>query len=288
MNIGIISSREYLPMARLMLDSLVESCSESIELYLFHLDLNDKDICMIDVNKSKMSIHPITIDPSCFDGIKVKGHFGLFSYFRLLAPYILPNDMDRIMWLDTDLIIQKDLKDYYYTPFQNNVLIASPSVMNQLGKGLNQDLKEKYLVGDTAVYFNAGVLILNLPEFRRQFSLEYILNIAHEDEKKLQYTDQDILNCLFWDKCLITSQYLYNFSPKDAYYDPKINSESLKDAYIIHYCGKKKPTDFTYPDLGFEEYWYYSKRYNILDYYWTSFMHRIFDLARRVKHALIN
>lgn len=287
MNVGIISSKEYLPLARIMLTSLNKSCSEKIELYVFHLDLEDSDFEFINIDKNKISIHPMKIDPSGFDGITVDGHFGLFSYFRLLAPYVLPENMDRIMWLDTDLIIKKDLKDYYNTDFQGKALIASPSVMNQIGKGLSSYLKNKYSVGDDAVYFNAGVLIFNLARFREKYSLDYILKIAHEDQKELKYIDQDILNCLFWDDCLITSQYKYNFSPKDAYYDKQLNKETLSDAYIIHYCGKKKPTDFTYPDLGFDEYWQYAKRYSKGKYYITAVLHFGFDCLRTLKHKLL-
>lgn len=283
MNIGIISSREYLQMAKLMLKSLLHACSEQIVLYLFHLDLTDDEISIIDIDRFKMVIHPMIIDPLGFEGIQVNGHFGLYSYFRLLAPYILPENIDRIMWLDTDLIIMKDLTSYYYTPFEENVLIASPSVMNQLGKGLSETMKKKYSVGDNAVYFNAGVLILNLSKFREKCTLERILRIAHEDQNELHYIDQDVLNCLFWNDCLITNQYLFNFSPKDAYYDKKINKDSLKNAYLIHYCGEKKPTDFTYPDLGFNEYWKYAKDGNI-HYYYIWILHKIYCMMRNLKH----
>ena len=110
MNIGVISSREHINFAQIMLLSLVENCSEGIDLYLFHTDLKETEYNVLAVNGIK--VHAIKVDASLFDGIKVNGHFGLYSYFRLLAPYILPKDLERILWLDTDLIICKDLTEY--------------------------------------------------------------------------------------------------------------------------------------------------------------------------------
>lgn len=286
MNVGIISSRAYLPMARIMLKSLLSTTDSNVELYLFHIDLQEDDFNYLALNKEKMNIHPILVDASCFEGIEVKGHYGLFSYFRLLAPYILPKEIKRILWLDTDLIIQKDLENYYNSDFNGNALIASPSVMNILGKGLPPELKKKYNVGEST-YFNAGVLLLDLDYIRKSVSLDLMLTIAHEDKELLKYIDQDVLNILFWDKVQISSQYLYNFSPKDAFYDKNINSKTIKDAFILHYCGAKKPTDFTYPDIGFEEYWSIAKIYNPYCYYKTKGMHKVYDILRKFKRLII-
>ena len=175
MNIGIVSSHGYLPMARIMIKSLLLATSCNIELFLFHIDLQEKDFDYLHLDKNRMKIHPILVDSSCFDGIEVKGHYGLFSYFRLLAPYILPKEIKRIMWLDTDLIIQKDIECYYNSDFEGNALIASPSVMNLLGKGLPLELKKKYNVGES-IYFNAGVLLLDLEYIRKKYFFRFYIN----------------------------------------------------------------------------------------------------------------
>ena len=173
MNIGVISSREHINFAQIMLLSLVENCSEGIDLYLFHTDLKETEYNVLAVNGIK--VHAIKVDASLFDGIKVNGHFGLYSYFRLLAPYILPKDLERILWLDTDLIICKDLTEYYHSDFEQACLIASPSYMSIGGGGLCRELIDKYHVGEDYTYFNAGVLVMNLPEMSKATSLESIL-----------------------------------------------------------------------------------------------------------------
>lgn len=283
MNIGIISSREHLSLARVMLTSLIENTSQKIELYLFHKDLNAEEMELIDIFGDKMSLHSVKVDSSLFDGIKVEGHFGIYSYFRLLAPYVLPEDMGRLLFLDTDLIICKDLSEYYNSDFEDKALIASPSNLSMTGGGLNEIIKKKYKVPDDYVYFNAGVLLLNLRHIRDKINLSQILDIAHSEKEYLKYIDQDILNVLFWNDRVLSSQYLYNFAPKDASKDSNINKKSIKTAYIIHYCGDKKPTEASYRDMGFNLYWKYAKKYAYTDYITVSLKHMIYVLGRKIK-----
>ena len=75
MNIGVISSREHINFAQIMLLSLVENCSEGIDLYLFHTDLKETEYNVLAVNGIK--VHAIKVDASLFDGIKVNGRIDL-------------------------------------------------------------------------------------------------------------------------------------------------------------------------------------------------------------------
>lgn len=283
MNVGIISSREHIKFAQIMLLSLVENCSEFIDLYLFHTDLKETEYNVLAVDKAKIKVHAIKVDVLLFDGIKVKGHFGLYSYFRLLAPYILPKELERILWLDTDLIICKDLAEYYYSDFHQACLVASPSYMSIGGGGLCRELIDKYCVGEDYTYFNAGVLIMNLPEMRKTNSLEAILKMVYDDMLLLEYIDQDVLNILYWNRCKLTSQYLYNFAPKDACVDRNINAKSIENAYIIHYCGALKPSDGRYRELGFSQFWKYAKRIDYKAYLRASAWHAFYVVGRNIK-----
>lgn len=281
MNIGVISSREHLRLAKIMISSIEDNCQENIDLYLFHVDLTKKELEILE--SEKVHVNSIIIDSKIFDGITVTKHFGLFSYFRLLAPYLLPKEIDRIMWLDTDLIIKKDISNYYHTDFKDNCLIASPSFMSKNGGGLNTYLIDKYKINSSYIYFNAGVLVMNLKKMREFISLESVLKIVYDDRDYLEYIDQDVLNLLYWDKCLITSQYLYNFAPKDARVDSNININSMKKAFIVHYCGELKPTNPRYRELGFRLYWKYAKKYDYCAYFRTSIFHFIYVVGRIIK-----
>ncbi len=169
------------------------------------------------------------------------------TYLRLMLHRLLP-DVDRILYLDVDILIRESLLPVWQTDMRQYVLAAVKGAVNLKDKWeWNSDRPYWHrLDGQRGKYINAGVTLMNLQEIRR-LQLETQWNeLAGE---KFYYQDQDILNITCRDKILYLPP-KYNrlaYMGKEDYnrfVEEKIFSlseceEALKSPVVIHYAGDK-------------------------------------------------
>lgn len=123
-------------------------------------------------------------------------HISVETYYRFLIQEILP-DYDKVLYLDSDLIIQGDISELYSVDLGNNLLAAAHDI-DFLGNLNMKDGKRltyaKKVLGmkNPYDYFQAGVLVLNTAEMRQLYSIETWLDYASDD--RFIYNDQDVLN----------------------------------------------------------------------------------------------
>lgn len=130
------------------------------------------------------------------------------AYLRLLLHRVLP-DVDKVLYLDVDILVRESLLPLWQTELGNNLLAAVKGPVNLADKWEWNSERPYWnlLAGMRGGYINSGVLLLNLAEIRRQQIDGQWEKLA---QQKLYYQDQDILN--------ITCQ------GKIVYLPPKYNS----------------------------------------------------------------
>ncbi|MBP2660068.1 MAG: glycosyl transferase family 8 [Firmicutes bacterium] len=129
-----------------------------------------------------------------------------------MAPYILPESIDRILYLDADIIINGSLHELYEQDFEG----AYAAVIKDRFDFCDEVVLQKQKLGmiDSDVYFNSGVMLMNLSVFRENIKLNDIMEFIEEHRDKLFYFDQDILNCLLLEhKKLCDLQYNFQAYP---------------------------------------------------------------------------
>ena len=103
-------------------------------------------------------------------GTRAYDHISPVCYFRLLLPELLPSGVEKVLYLDCDLIIRDDLSSLWETDVSATAFAAaheldSPAVKARLVDGVRFH-RELGLTRDRA-RFNSGVLVLNLAQWRR-------------------------------------------------------------------------------------------------------------------------
>ncbi len=114
------------------------------------------------------------------------------AYLRLMLHRILP-DVDKIIYVDIDVLFCGDLLQVWQTDMTDDVVAAVKGPVN-LSDKWEWNRSRPYwqsLEGIKGGYINSGVLVLNLQEIRRR-NLEVQWN--EWAKEKLYYQDQDILN----------------------------------------------------------------------------------------------
>ena len=172
-------------------------------------------------------------------------HAGILSeemYYRLFAFSILPESVDKVLYLDPDIIVRKSLKELYDLDTGTAYVAGCTHVRELLTKINSMRLK----TDESKAYLNTGVLLMNLALLRKDFTKEEIVHTIMENRPRLLLPDQDVLVILFRDRIMTIDSFRYNLS--DRIYslcrleDRNINIESVKkNTAIIHYCGRNKP-----------------------------------------------
>ena len=178
------------------------------------------------------------------------------AYYRFSLGELLPN-LNKIIYLDTDTIIYKDLYNFYNTNFNGKMILGQATY----GNG-NAEKKGYHRI-------NTGVLLLNLNEMRKNKFEKKVIEIINKG-KKLRYHDQTLLNDNF-------KQHLglfppeYHTRPWSNYKEMCIFNKKIGKIYnndyfyfvnkyptIRHYLGRYKPL---YPKINqIEDWWFYARK----------------------------
>jgi lipopolysaccharide biosynthesis glycosyltransferase len=213
--------------------------------YILHSDLDQRRQDVIRQSLGpRVTCRFVAVDAQLFAGFPETKRYPKQIYYRLAAPLMLPQDLDRILYLDVDTIILNSLEELYETDFQGAYYVACTHTRGMLSK-LNQ---ARLGVKKDVPYVNTGVMLLNLPALRANLSLRDIRDYAQEKAHSFILPDQDILTALYGDKVKLVDTMRYNLSDRIlGFYnaDPKNRRVDVdwvrENTAIVHYCGKNKP-----------------------------------------------
>ncbi len=128
-NIATALNRKYLLYTVVMLTSLCENnaADESIHAYILHHELteDDFDVLRNSLEKYDIEIESVYIEPGTFsDRLPRNIMWSVEMYYRLLLLDRLPENIERILYLDVDIIVNKDIRDYYHSDFEGKNMIV--------------------------------------------------------------------------------------------------------------------------------------------------------------------
>lgn len=170
------------------------------------------------------------IDENDFSVVKNQmSRFTIGAMFRCSLPELLP-DLNRIIYLDADLFVNRDIKELWDVDVREYCLagvVDEGVAVHNYPRILN-----KYPEIKKESYFNSGVLYMNLKKIREFGNLKKLVVDFLIDNPEADLPDQDALNVLFHNKVL----YLDGSWNQFVFMHRKDNVEKL-DKAIFHYAG---------------------------------------------------
>ena len=279
-NVPIIFSANdfYRPYLSVVLESIVENSNikNNYDIIVMNKDITNaskKRLLKIVSNKDNFSLRFLNIGSleGRFKKLFLRGHFTIETWFRLLMPETLP-EYKKVLYMDADLVVNNDVAKLYNTNIDGYLLGACHDADTAGLYNGYEPTKKKYMDDILKIkkpynYFQAGVLLFNLEEFRKQLSTNEMIEFAASYDWEL--LDQDVLNYLAQDKVKfvdmawnvmydwlwIRRKEIISFAPKylqDEY------DEAHSNPYVIHYAGPDKPWNdpsVDYADL----FWKYAR-----------------------------
>ena len=156
------------------------------------------------------------------------------NYFRLLAPRVLPSNISKILYLDSDIIVRRSLRDLWSVDLRDHALAAVECSY--------WDPKEDFFVKlpSGAKYFNSGVLLINLDYWRQNNVYERTVAFVKEYPERVNLYDQDALNAILA-FCWISLPAIWNEQARSKLSRPALRDKHVLDPAIVHFVGFDKP-----------------------------------------------
>lgn len=141
----------------------------------------------------------ITIENFDKNQFYLNSYMNSSTYYRFYIPEIF-KDYERVLYLDSDLIVDFDISELMEIPFDDHLALCCHSFYfkNIIKNGGNAEyplhyFQETLKIQNPENYFNAGVMVLNIPKMNENQIQQKLFNSVNEIPKpKVQ--DQDLLN----------------------------------------------------------------------------------------------
>lgn len=225
--------------------------------------------------------------------LREKENISRETYFRLAIPELFPC-YDKVLYLDSDLIVRRDVGELFDTELGDNYLAGAPDVCHAGNvNGFDPSLAQyfaKFGYADVMKLINAGVLVMNTAALRRDFSCAYLLDFARQGNFLFQ--DQDVLNLLCEGR-IVFLDVGWNFTadPEGSYraearsFAPAEYSRgwmrAASDICICHYAGNEKP--WRTPSAQYAEFFW--ENFRLTPYYEGFLLRPAPEKAGRARRA---
>lgn len=282
--IAIVINNNYTMQASVTIASIIENKNVdtiySINIITDFIEEENKaKLCSMATDTVEICIHELGIK---YDNLTNYTRWPNIIFYKFDVPYVL-KQYDKIILLDADTIVLKDLTEMYNIYLNSNYA----GVVDDITRILKDDEFTKQI----NKYFNIGVILLNAKKIREQFNLNDIIECYKKNAKLFISPEQDTLNYLFKDNLkYIHPKYqyitLYNNYTKSNFlnFHKILNKDeiSYKNLVILHYA-QMQP--WKYWNIKYQKDWF--KYYKLSPYYINykyQFYNIFFDLYRKIRY----
>ena len=236
----------YLPQLRVLLTSLaLNNPGEQFTLYFLHNHLPAACLDHISQCTGKLGYDflPISVDDELFQEAPVTDRYPKEMYYRLLAPQLLPEGVQQVLYLDPDILVINPLRPLWETDLRGHLFAAAAHTgKTELANNVN-----KLRLKTDHDYYNSGVLLMDLAAGRREILPEELFAYVARHKSELLLPDQDLLNARYGDRVLPIDDVLWNYDARN-YNNYLLRSSGVCDVRwvmqntaILHFCGSAKP-----------------------------------------------
>jgi len=261
LNILVTLDKGYINPLCVMLSSLADSHPDTFfDIYVMNKSFKCADYEYIKhrLNSEKIRFHDIKVDDSMLAGAPVTDRYPHEMYYRIFAAKFLPVNIDKILYLDPDLVVIKNLDELYCLDLGDNYFAAASHV----GKPLQKLNEIRLQMCPKGPYINSGVMLMNLDALRREQNYGVVFDYIEKNKNILFLPDQDIISAVYSDKIVTIDPYIYNMTERMLASHKSVKMDIdyqwvQKNSAIIHYCGRNKPWKENYMgtlDIFYKKY----------------------------------
>jgi lipopolysaccharide biosynthesis glycosyltransferase len=257
MQIIFCIDRKYVQHLGVAMTSIaVNNYQVNIDFHVIHSAFNQAEIEKFSLIKriGNNNIRFYLVEDNIFADLKIKDHFSSAVYYRFLIPYVLPESINKVLYLDADLVCNDSLLNLWHTQIDAFPVAAVAEEDSERVKEL--DMKSN-------LYFNSGVMLINLQFWRQESIALKALEFVRNNPSLISFLDQDALNKVIDGNFLCLETRWNNEICLD-----NGNPFLLENDGITHFVGSLKPWHPNCTDPRRNVYWKYLKLSPWSDKFW--------------------
>ena len=245
-HILVTLDRNYLKVLSVMLYSLSQSDPEGVyTVYVVNNTLTEEDFASLSALLPRTELVNVRVPEDLLQNAPVSDRYPTEMYYRLFAARYLPQQLERILYLDPDLVVLHSLRSLCQIDFDGKLFAAASHIESRTFRELN---RRRLHLSEHAKYLNSGVMMMNLALLRKE-SPQTIIDYIQSHKATLLLPDQDVLNALYADRTVPLDPLVYNLGEKylrlkNLHLPPaeKLTLDWVRsNTAIVHYYGRNKP-----------------------------------------------
>jgi lipopolysaccharide biosynthesis glycosyltransferase len=254
MNIVLTVDNNFAPQAAACITSVCENntSATSISFYILTTGIEESAQVKLQslVTSYKRSLHILDIGDiyQYFDSDFDTEGWNEIVLARLIMSRFLPESINRVLYLDGDTIVRRNLTELWETDLNGCILGAVREPTATI------DQRKRLKISDMR-YFNAGVLLIDLNAWRQENIEQLLFDYCRANWQNLFANDQDAINGALAGRIMelspaynyVNSFYYYPYPAltkmvEPANYIPRNSYEkAVSNPAIIHYLGEERP-----------------------------------------------
>lgn len=255
-SIVLVNDEHFMPMAAALLKSIQVNhhTQEAITIYFVANGVTNSSKKKLErsVVTDSFKIEWLDIKNAVPSNVKLpidRSSFPISVYARLFIENYLPANLERVLYLDADMIVRKDISQLWHTNLDGNIMAAVPDqripFFENEWSGI-KNYRELGFSGDSP-YFNAGLFLVDLKKWREAGIGEKTLKAVSDNIEYADYPDQYGANIALHGKWKLLDNTWNHFA-----------SEENPDPSIIHFTSRKPMyTSYEYSKVYQEEFFRY-------------------------------
>ena len=243
-NILVTVDENYVPHLNTMLVSLLDSNPDCwFDVYLIHSSVRESAVKeTVEILDGSGELISIAVNDMGLDNAPTTERYPREIYYRIFASKYLPSELDRVLYLDPDIIVNGSISELYNMPLDEYYFAAA----SHTGEFLRKFNEIRLNMEDESPYINSGVMLMNLELLREEQDFQDVFDFVEKHKNHLFLPDQDIISSLYGSKIYPLDTLKYNMTErllrKQSMLEKDFNLEWVREnSIIIHYIGKNKP-----------------------------------------------
>ncbi|QSH40450.1 glycosyltransferase family 8 protein [Lentisphaerota bacterium ZTH] len=243
-NVCLSTDRNYVQHAGATIASILKKAAaeDKLVFYILHdcLTREDKNL-FLQLQKIKDCRFEFVVPPEIPDfNLHDHPYISKACFYRLLLPELLP-DVDRIIYVDCDVVAFSSLRELWLTDMKDHCFAGVGDSMSNINEHCRK-------IGfKSSIYVNSGILLMDLKKAREINLTRELFKVADEIHDRATLHDQDIINVTLQGNILILplkwnlSTGFYKRKYDVQYYSDAEIKEAAKHPCLVHISGKRKP-----------------------------------------------
>lgn len=196
MNVVYSSSDLYSELAATSIASVLENSKDAdeINVYVIDIGISDKhkqDLLDLadDYSRSLHFLENLNVEAITHQKINV-GRWHISTFSRLFLLHVLPKGMDKVIYIDCDIIIRHSLLPLWNMDMEETWCMSADDCR---GKMYRKDIA----ISVDSIYTNNGLMVIDLDAWRKNNVESRFVDFINKYHGDVTYMDQGVLNGVF-------------------------------------------------------------------------------------------